>query len=465
MARVGCARWSLPVAFAAMVLVVPPQVAWAQATPAAAAESAEKALADAWKKVFDDVRQRRDLAADEISLKRRDGTALTPEESRAVYDEIAARLLATDGLTTRFDNLDEYRRLVNETAKQIPEAKLAKTVNGGLTNPAAGTLLERSGFTDLIALAADAKNIFSTDQSAVTVNLNALALVRAGDPDVYTQPRIYREMGALRSVGGSFTFGAQLPKGEITGFSGFPDFDKVFDVVSWDVKFRVFGDRDPRAEKWWPLMSQAGAIGQISALAVTLDPLPAADAPILAQALNGQFGTVIERLKERISRSAQVSVKVAGQHLSNESGMNKYTAGALADLPLGAADATLDFTFSSVEAALPSGPGVKLRDVSFVFGISATLAQNAIVSGRGIEVSLSGDGRFPVNDVAALPDRKSVWRIGAAAAIPVGKSGKIPVSVTWTNDPNNLVNERFVTGHIGLSYDFGGLKSLFTSPM
>jgi hypothetical protein len=38
------------------------------------------------------------------------------------------------------------------------------------------------------------------------------------------------------------------------------------------------------------------------------------------------------------------------------------------------------------------------------------------------------------------------------------------VSLTWTNDPNNLVNERFVTGHIGLSYDFGGLKSLL-SPM
>jgi hypothetical protein len=465
MGRVGCGRWSLSIALTASMLVVPSQAARAQTTPAATTREAEKALADAWKKVFDEVRQRRDLVADEVSLKRRDGTALTPEESRAVYDEIAARLLATDGLTTRFDNLDEYRRLVNETAKQIPEAKLAKTVNGGLTNPAAGTQLERSGFTDLIALAADAKNIFSTDQSAVTVNLNALALLRAGDPDVYTQPRIYRQMGALRSVGGSFTFGAQLPKGEVTGFSGFPDFDKVFDVIGWDVKFRVFGDRDPRAEKWWPLMSQAGAIGQISALAVTLDPLPAADAPILAESLNGQFGAAIERLKERISRSAQVSVKVAGQHLSHESGLNKYTAGALADLPLGAADATLDFTFSSVDAALPSGPAVKLRDLSFVFGISATLAQNAIVSGRGIEVSLNGDGRFPMNDVASLPDRRSVWRVGASAAIPVGKSGRIPVSVTWTNDPNNLVNEKFVTGHIGLSYDFGGLKSLFTSPM
>jgi hypothetical protein len=455
----------LPIALAASLLAVRSQTVWAQATAAAATQSAEKALADAWKKIFDEVRQRRDLVADELSLKRRDGTPLTPEESRAVYDEIAARLLATDGLTTRFDNLDEYRRLVNETAKEIPESKLAKTVNGGLTNPAAGTRLERSGFTDLIALAADAKNIFSTDQSAVTVNLNALALVRAGDPDVYTQPRIYRQMGALRALGGSFTFGAQLPKGEITGFSGFPDFDKVFDVISWDVKYRIFGDRDPRAERWWPLMSQAGAIGQIAALAVTLDPLPAADAAILAQSLNGQFGTIIDRLKERISRSAQVSVKVAGQHLSNESGMNKYTAGALADLPLGAADATLDFTFSSVEAALPAGPGVKLRDLSFVFGISATLAQNAIVSGRGIEVSLNGDGRFPVNDVASLPDRSGVWRVGASAAIPVGKSGRIPVSVTWTNDPNNLVNEKFVTGHIGLSYDFGGLKSLFTSPM
>jgi hypothetical protein len=45
-----------------------------------------------------------------------------------------------------------------------------------------------------------------------------------------------------------------------------------------------------------------------------------------------------------------------------------------------------------------------------------------------------------------------------------GKSGKIPLSIIWTNDPNNLAKERFVTGQIGISYDLGALKSLFTAP-
>ena len=45
--------------------------------------------------------------------------------------------------------------------------------------------------------------------------------------------------------------------------------------------------------------------------------------------------------------------------------------------------------------------------------------------------------------------------------LPWADAAKIPVSIMWTSDPARLTNEKYVTGHIGVSYDFGALKKLF----
>jgi hypothetical protein len=106
----------------------------------------------------------------------------------------------------------------------------------------------------------------------------------------------------------------------------------------------------------------------------------------------------------------------------------------------------------------------KVLDVktwSGAVAVNTLVAKNALVKGRATELSLNAKFDVPT-DKAALPiERKTVWNVVGAIALPWGDAAKIPVSIMFTNDPNNLKKEKFVTGHIGISYDFGALKSLF----
>ena len=67
--------------------------------------------------------------------------------------------------------------------------------------------------------------------------------------------------------------GARVPEKEITGISNLPDFDKIVDALSWDVKARVLGDKDPRSARWSPLtLVRTGLLVQKAALIVSLAP-------------------------------------------------------------------------------------------------------------------------------------------------------------------------------------------------
>ena len=59
--------------------------------------------------------------------------------------------------------------------------------------------------------------------------------------------------------------------------------------------------------------------------------------------------------------------------------------------------------------------------------------------------------------------RENVWRIVGAIVLPWGDSARIPISVTLASDPNSLSKDKFVTGHIGIAYDFSALKK-FLAP-
>ena len=66
-------------------------------------------------------------------------------------------------------------------------------------------------------------------------------------------------------------------------------------------------------------------------------------------------------------------------------------------------------------------------------------------------------------DAAALPvPAETTFKIFTRLDIPVRGGGRIPVTVIYSDDPNALIKQRFVSGQIGLSYDFSALKQLFT---
>ena len=84
-----------------------------------------------------------------------------------------------------------------------------------------------------------------------------------------------------------------------------------------------------------------------------------------------------------------------------------------------------------------------------------------IVKGRAAELSFNANFEFPIGNEPLLPEkeREKVWRLIGAIALPLGDTAKIPISVTYVSDPNSLTKEKFVTGHVGVTYDFGALKN------
>jgi hypothetical protein len=447
------------------------------AAPASALTETEKAelLAARWRTTFKEVLTKRRLTLVDASgaAVGPDAAAVgikgAPEVVRAAYEEAIERLLSDPELHPFFrvdpamiDEPSERsdQEWVARLAAAVPREKGAKATNATLTNPAAPQGAERSGFADLLSLALDSQNFVATDKSAVTVNLNAFALIGLSDPAKSAQS-LYRDHGALRRVGGSFTFGAKIPEKEITGVSGLPSSETLLDTVGWDVKCRVYGDRDPRAVKWYGLMvGYMGGIVEVSANLLAL--VPSGDRDTVKAVLNDVVGASLKATKARLENSAQVTLKAGGQHLTKEQGKNKYTFALLADKGFGNTDLTANVSYAVVDdVTIVPGSVATLKTWSGAIGLKHLVGRNLLASGRAIELSLDARVDLPVEKDQLPVERKNVWRAVGAVSVPWGDGASIPVSITYGSDPNNLTKEKFVSGHIGISYDFGALKSLF----
>jgi hypothetical protein len=439
-------------------------------------EQKAKLLADRWAAIFGQL-----IAENRLQLVDASGRTVrsvsgaqqlngAPDDVRTVYTEAIRRLMMDPVLRVFFEpdltRLDEVSAPTDQVwvaklAASAIGAKGAKSVNAPLTSPAAPRSAERSGFTDLVSLALDTKNIVSANESAVTVSLNALALVGLKS-ETRSAPALYREHSTLRRLGGSFSFGAKIPEGEITGLTGLPSADTILDAVAWDAKVRVYGDRDPRAKQWYdPMLGYMGGLGEISAN--LLNSILPGDRRLVASLLSDNVGQALKIVKERLSKSAQVSIKAGGQHLTKETGKNKYTLALLADKGFGNTDLTANAVYSIVDdVAVSPGSVVTLKTWSGAVAINHVVAEDFLVQGRATELSFNAKFDIPFDDSGVLPtDRKKVWRLVGSVALPWGDAATIPVSITLASDPNSLTKQKYVTGHIGITYDFGALKSLF----
>ena len=395
-----------------------------------------------------------------------------PEIVRAAYEEALARLVldpviekvvfAPDGTLIDQQVRPSDRAWVERLARSDAGEKEAKTVNAAATNPAAPRIAERSGFSDLIALALDTRNFISANETAVSVNLNAIAVFGLNS-DRESGPALYRRHETLRRVGGTFTFGAKVPEGAITGLTGLPTASNLFDAISWDLGVRVYGDRDPRARRWDRIM--LGTLGGLTTVGpILLQSVLPDDRAMVSTLLSDQLGLAVANVKKQLNRSAQITIKGAGQHLTEVAGTNKYSFAVLADK--GFSDSS-DITFNTLvsvvdDVALAPGTIVSLKTWTLALALNHVTAKNALVQGRAIELSANVNVEVPFDDDPALLEpRENKWHVVGSVILPWADAAKIPVSIMWTSDPARLTNEKYVTGHIGVSYDFGALKKLF----
>jgi len=428
---------------------------WAQILPAVVAEHGLR-LVDA-------------SARPVTSLAGADHVEGDPAAVRAAYRDAMDRVLA-HGDANEFYTADA--RLIAEKIRPgdqewvqklidvRADEKSAKSLNGTSTNPAAPRVAERSGFTDFLAIALDSQNVVSTDDTAVSLSLNALAALGLDPTSGRSAPALYREHDTLRRLGGTVSFGAKIPEGDITGLTGLPSADTLFDVFAWDTKVRLLGDRDPRAKKWDDLMlGVLGGAGEILANLGTISPR--GDLAIFADVAKVTVDQAKAVVNARLRSSGQVTFKAGGQHLTKEKGKNKYTFAVLADKGIGT---TTDVTFNAAyvmvdDVSLGADKLVTLETWTVVMALNHTRWRDAIVKGRAAELSFNANFEFPVGSEPLLPNkREKAWRLIGAIALPFGDVAKIPISVTYASDPNSLSKEKFVTGHVGVTYDFGAFK-------
>jgi hypothetical protein len=84
--------------------------------------------------------------------------------------------------------------------------------------------------------------------------------------------------------------------------------------------------------------------------------------------------------------------------------------------------------------------------------------KSVIVDKRSTEWTLASRLALPDDDL----DREEVFEVALDLRFPVSESAHVPVVVTFTSDPNSLGKQKFARGQIGINYDFGALKKLFT---
>jgi len=408
-------------------------------------------------------------AARELGLTLKDGRLSGTREVKVnAYAKVLDRLEDDDDLLALFTPA-YIQSLIDERV----ESRMPTSVNATSTNPATAGLPERSGSTSLVALAADLSSLVSADKTAISITLNALAFVSLSDPELFSELANYQRHDFARRFSGTVVFGAKIPEKEITGLSNLPDFDKLLDVFSWDVKVRVWGDKDPRSARWSSLTVRAGGLlTQKAAVLLSLvGTSPQAgesldqtleDAQIVQGLLTQRVGRGVSEIKARIARSPQLSVKAAGTHLTKEPGKNKYSFSALFDVGVGPADITANAQYAKTDDIRL---GVEQLFATKVWTLSAEvtshLAPGSIVQGRTIDWSLGASASI-FQDAASLPIvAENTWKIFTRFELPVRGGGKIPVSVIYSNDPNAISKERYVSGQIGVSYDFAALKQLF----
>ena len=336
-----------------------------------------------------------------------------------------------------------------------------KSVNATSTNPSAGAVAERSGFAELLALALNGQNFFNANDTAVSLNLNALALFSLADPDVYSELYRYQQHSLLRRIGGTFVFGAKIPEKQVTGLSGLPSADTLLDAFSWDVKIRVWGDKDPRARQWYD--QTLGRGGMLNRLVVIQADVPVDDLTMITDELQQLVGQELRLLKLRINRSPQLTFKAAGTHLTKEVGKNKYTAALLYDQGFGTeTSVTANLLYSVVDdVRLGASNLFQVKQVTFNGSLTSKLAQDAIVAGRAIDWS-NGVGIAAFVDKSELPIQvQNTWKVFTKVEVPVTDAASIPLSIVYTNDKNELTKTKYVSGFIGITYDFSAVSKLF----
>src|SRR5262249_6753489 len=154
----------------------------------------------------------------------------------------------------------------------------------------------------------------------------------------------------------------------------------------------------------------------------------------------------------------------SGTHLTREASTNKYSFGALFDVGAGPTDITANVLYSIADdVRLDPSQISQIKQWTLDGSVMVHMLADAIVKGRTVDWSVGGVANLFTNGNQLPVPVSNVWRLFTTIDIPIGDAARVPVSVIYTNDPNALEKSQYISGLIGISYDFSALKKLFAN--
>lgn len=383
------------------------------------------------------------------------------------------------------DVLSQYllKQKLIELPNSAPNAKQVAAPSGanGTTTVVAGP-----SFPELIGLAFD-NNMAGLKDGVFTIDLNVFAFRAMADPNVDIDQTRYATSGnsALRRIGVAVSVGGKGEKFDRTGDDQADDplpANSLTDVVTSEVRVRVFGSRDRRdKDNFRKFTTDAAADYQtLATLMQAFAVNHLTELPHTKPGANGDTFLDVEKFNDFLARpELQAELKTLGDayqafitkhgdavttidqqavwtvvgggtHHKAAFGPNRLYAGLRGVKSTGPWDHTLNIDWRRANAFM--GRPVA---TAYAAGYEASrLIFKGGLSDDGVTLSFAVNGEFNQHVPEATHTR--ILRASLGFAVPMSPTLSVPITLSYANHADLLTADHTWAGQIGLSWDLSG---------
>jgi hypothetical protein len=370
-----------------------------------------------------------------------------------------------------------------EANAEVPRATASATQVEAPSDAGGSSAVNLPGFASILGLAQE-QGLIDRKDGVTTISLTPFSFLALLQPQYSSNQVLYESMRGLRRLGGQVAFGG---KGDSFDRDGDGMVDEALvaedpnDIVTWEVKYQ-FGSRDRRDrvnyEPYFAALQSEvtveanRALGQVAfaadkALTSTPDAqgcFPIADirtalqqpdaVSALAQltASDAAVGKAKEEIDKADSRPI-LTLVYGGTERKDEFGSDKRSAALRGSFTWLGGTNSAELSWSEVESLLEVDNAVTWK---LGYNYSRSFLKGSALSKDGVTLAVAGSYE-KLRDVP-MATHDSVSKLNAKFRIPVTEGVEIPISVTWANHKDLLIDEEEVQGHIGFTVDYSKIR-------
>jgi len=367
-----------------------------------------------------------------------------------------------------------------QTSKQVG----APSATGASSSPVNG-----AESPSLLALAVE-NNLISSEEGALTVDLNAFAFRALADPTLLDDPRRYAKEAEWRRWTGALTLGGKGDAFDRDGDGNVDDAldaEELTDIINLELRYRWLGTRDPRDQKnFQKLLNEVSPEStQRNALAARLharlhefikqkygkspDSICEQDVEAFLKSrefestssnLLGEYGRSelalrdkLESFEKDVARELVVTLVAGLKEQKEQFGADRAWFGIRGSR--GGAESSLNFNLDYTRTKAVAQ--IRKHDM-YKAGLEfkKRFFEDAVGRGenRGIRASVAA--AYEMYDDVPDVTHDTIARVNLKLEFPINDVITLPISVTWSNHADLITDEEEVRGHIGFTIDFEG---------